>query len=208
MSFHFQPQADSSDEEEAVDISAWKSGAVAATAAQEQAPSPPEAAIQVMDELASALNDPEEQDEIAPFQGDLDGAADVADSQEEDEDEEQEEPTFQSSGFTSVNKPARIQAEISLPESSDDEAVSPSQLKLPNRTRQAAGPSQAARMLVPVIPRLELSSSEAEDIIDFTAGDDVVRRVKKEVNGRGGDVVYLVEFEDRHVEEVSYFVIS
>ena len=206
MSFHFQPQADSSDEEEAVDISAWKSGAPKPAPAQP--PSPPTAAIEIMDELANEINNEDGGDEMAQFHGDLKGDAEEAEEVKDDGEEENEVP-FISPGFTTVNKPAPSQAPISLPDS-EDEQPSPGQIKLPTRTRRAASkpvPTQkkGPRVLVPVIPRIELDSSEADEIIDFTAGRDVVRRVLKERKGRGRDIVYKVEFEDRHVEEVSLF---
>ena len=205
MSFHFQPQADSSDEEEAVDISAWKSGA--SKPVQEQPTSPPKAALEMMDELANEIGDDGDGDEIGTFQGDLNG--DVPEAAEGQEPEAKEDQvSFVSSGFTSVNKPAPTQAPVTLPESSEDEQPTPSRLELPTRTRRAASkPAVAekstARVLVPVIPRLDLDSSEADEIIDYTAGNDVVRRVKKELKPRRGDNIYVVEFEDRHVEQVS-----
>lgn len=215
MSFHFQPQADSSDEEAAVDISAWKSGA--AKPAQDRPPSPPTAALEIMDELAGQLgeedDDDEEEEEIGTFQGDLDGTAEPAANGDESEEEVEEVP-FVSSGFTSVNKPARKQVAIALPDSSEDEQPTPTQVKLPSRAKRGTAKPNAAqnkaaataRVLVPVIPRLDLDSSEADEIIDFTPGNDVVRRVKKEIKKKRGVSVYQVEFEDRHVEEVSLSV--
>lgn len=205
MSFHFQPQADSSDEEEAVDISAWKSGAPKPVLAQPS--SPPTAAIEIMDELANEIENGDSGD-MASFQGDLNGdGAENADKRDDAEGEEQ--VPFISPGFTSVNKPAPVQAPISLLES-EDEQPSPGQMGLPTRTRRAslkpaATQKKGPRVLVPVIPRIELDSSEADEIIDFTIGNDVVRRVLKEREGRDGDIVYKVEFEDRHVEQVSLF---
>lgn len=209
MSFHFQPQADSSDEEAAVDISAWKSGG--SRPAQASAPSPPEAALQIMDELAGQLGEEADGEEIGTFQGDLNGAGQQAANEEESEEEVEEVP-FVSSGFTSISKPARATATIALPDSSEDEEPTPTQVKLPSRAKRGAAKSvtahkdSRARVLVPVIPRVELDSSEADEIIDFTAGNDVVRRVKKEIKKRRGVVVYQVEFEDRHVEEVSCYL--
>jgi hypothetical protein len=200
MSFHFQPQADSSDEEEAVDIAAWKSGVPKPAPAQP--PSSPTAAIEIMDELANEI-DNEDGGEMASFQGDLNGDS------SENADKKDGQVPFISSGFTFVNKPAPVQAPISLLDS-EDEQPSPGQMKLPTRTRRgtskpATTQKKGSRVLVPVIPRIELDSSEADEIIDFTAGNDVVRRVLKERKGRDGDIVYKVEFEDRHVEEVSLF---
>ena len=210
MSFHFQPQADSSDEENAVDISAWKSSAPKPT--QRQPPSPPTAALEIMDEIAEAINnEDEEEDADAVSQGDLNGGAEDVEDEQVDGEEEEEQEAITVPAFTPVNKGTRSQAPISLPESSDDEVDS--KLELPTRTRRSTSrratsrplitQTKAAQVLVPVIPRLELDSSEADEIIDFTAGSDVVRRIKKEVQERDGDVVYQVEFEDRHVEKVS-----
>lgn len=207
MSFHFQPQADSSDEDNPIDLSAWKSGAPKPAPKQaESVESPPEDALQVIDELADALNDEEhgDEDDIPTFTGDFDGT-DETPAREDSEQVDQ----FVSTGFTSVNRPApkRSQEPILLPDSSEDEAVSP--VQLPTRSRKSesrrpvAAPQTTERVLVPVVPRYELDSSRADEIIDFTAGDDVVRRVKKEIQGKRGRVSYLVEFEDRHEEEVS-----
>ena len=220
MSFHFQPQADSSDEEDAVNISAWKSGAP--KSAQRPLLSPPTAAIEIMDEIVEAINnEDEDEDDTAVFEGDLNNRAEQSEDDKVDgEVEEKDKPdTIAVPAFTPVNKSTRSQAPISLSESSEAELGFPENIKmqLPTRARNQTGRStsgssrtqkKAARVLVPVIPRLELDSSEAEEIIDFTAGSDVVRRVKREINAKYGDVVYQVEFEDRHVEEVSQFPFS
>jgi hypothetical protein len=219
MSFHFQPQADSSDEEETVDISTWKSSAP--KPANRLSPSPPTAAIEVMNELAEAIkNEDDEEDESAIFQGDLINRAEPSEDDKIDGEEEEEQDAIVVSAFNPVNKATRTQAPISLPESNEDELGTPEKqkqkqkLQLPTRTRRAKSrpsrtPKEIPRVLVPVIPRLELDSSEAEEILDFTVGSDVVRRVKKELQGRDGDIVYQVEFEDRHAEEVrklSFFI--
>ena len=206
MSFHFQPQADSSDEEEAVDISAWKSGKP--KPARQQPTSPPKAALEIMDELANEIGTDDNGNEIGTLQGDLNGDVSEAAEESEPAEEEGDQVLIVSSGFTSVNKSAPTQAPITLPDSSEDERPTPNRLELPTRTRRttskpAAAEKKAARVLVPVIPRLELDSSEADEIIDYTAGNDIVRRVKKELDRRRGDNVYVVEFEDRHVEQVS-----
>lgn len=161
-----------------------------------------------MDELAGQLGEGEDDEEdMGTFQGDLDGVAEPAVNGGESEEEVEEVPIV-SSGFTSVNKPARTQVSIALPESSEDEQPTPTQLKLPSRAKRGAAKpvvtrKNEARVLVPVIPSLDLDSSEADEIIDFTAGNDVVRRVKKKIKKKRGVSIYQVEFEDRHIEEVS-----
>jgi hypothetical protein len=202
MSFHFEPQPDS-DEEEAVDISAWKSGASKPT--QQQPVSPSKAALKITNKLANKFGNEDNENELGTFRSGLNG--DVPEEPEAGQKEEDQVPVV-SSGFASVNKSALTQAPITLPESSEDERPTPSRLELPTRTRRtvlksAVAEKKAARVLVPVIPRLDLDSSEADEIIDYTAGHDVVKRVKKELKRRHGDNAYVVEFEDRHVEQVS-----
>ncbi len=67
-------------------------------------------------------------------------------------------------------------------------------------------------MVVPILSRIE---RDDEDVVDLTAGDDVVRRVLAELEdtSEDGALVYRVEFEDLRVEEVRFdrllvFVVS
>lgn len=53
------------------------------------------------------------------------------------------------------------------------------------------------------IPNDELDEEEREEYEDFTAGGDVVFRVLNELTGEDGMMEYTVEFEDRHIEQVS-----
>jgi len=55
-----------------------------------------------------------------------------------------------------------------------------------------------------VISRDELDDDERADYVDLTAGGDVVRRVLSEREDQDGMMEYTVEFEDYHVEEVSF----
>lgn len=55
--------------------------------------------------------------------------------------------------------------------------------------------------LVPMVSRATLENDE-DEIVDMTAGEDVVRRVLAEVDSVGGEVVYKVELGDYSVEEV------
>lgn len=63
------------------------------------------------------------------------------------------------------------------------------------------GHAHVQDQLVPILPR---AASEGDDanIIDMTAGDDVVRRVLAEADGVGGEILYKVELGDYSVEEV------
>jgi hypothetical protein len=210
MSFHFQPQADSSDEEQ-VDISTWQGKADGSTQASERPA--PTAPMVVQDEG-------EEDDDDRPLFMNVDGAMDVGEAEEADDNDvedaqddqggspdvedndsdvievqqaprtaktkgKRESQPSRSSGFTSVNAPIQVSSASS---SDDDDTVTKS-----SRTRQ----------LVPVIPHDEVDEDEREEYIDFTAGGDVVRRVLKEIKGRRRNILYKVEFQDYHVDEVS-----
>jgi len=63
--------------------------------------------------------------------------------------------------------------------------------------------SEGAAVVVPVLPRFE---RDDEDVVDLTAGDDVVRRVlaELETTSEDGALLYRVEFEDWRVEEVRF----
>ncbi|KAI7347576.1 SNF2 family DNA-dependent chromodomain-containing ATPase [Hortaea werneckii] len=78
------------------------------------------------------------------------------------------------------------------------------------RSRQATeepehdrGHGRVQDQLVPILPRAAPESDDG-DIIDMTAGDDVVRRVLAEADGVGGEIVYKVELGDYSVEEISF----
>ena len=132
----------------------------------------------------------------------LDGATDSGDesgTRKRKRSSKPEASAFVSPGFTSINRTTAA----SVPSSaSDDEFHTPAPPGGPRKPVSSTGASGSKRMLVPVIPRVQLDSEDEAKILDFTAGGDVVRRVKKESRGRGGELQYRVEFEDRHVEEV------
>ncbi|KAI7553411.1 SNF2 family DNA-dependent chromodomain-containing ATPase, partial [Hortaea werneckii] len=78
------------------------------------------------------------------------------------------------------------------------------------RSRQATeesehrlGHGHVQDQLIPILPR---AASEGDDvnIIDMTAGDDVVRRVLAEADGVRGEILYKVELGDYSVEEISF----
>ncbi|KAI7016623.1 hypothetical protein KC355_g3928, partial [Hortaea werneckii] len=75
------------------------------------------------------------------------------------------------------------------------------------RSRQATeesehrlGHGHVQDQLVPILPRAA-SEGDDVDVIDMTAGDDVVRRVLAEADGVGGEISYKVELGDYSVEE-------
>ena len=55
--------------------------------------------------------------------------------------------------------------------------------------------------LVPIVSRSRIEHDD--DVIDMTAGGDVMRRILEELEGKRGAVVYRVEMGDYGVEEVS-----
>jgi hypothetical protein len=55
-----------------------------------------------------------------------------------------------------------------------------------------------------VVSRDELDDDELADCVDLTAGGDAVRRVLSERENGHGLMQYTVEFEDYHVDEVSF----
>ncbi|KAK3698879.1 hypothetical protein LTR37_016756 [Vermiconidia calcicola] len=221
MSFHFQPQADSSEDEEQVDLATWQTGA-----AQKQKSPINAAAVDVGEEEADEEDKDEEQLSafMDPASNDDVQAADSGANEEEDADEDEEEPQvgedflvlsdndevieldsprdasakpgrkrqslpFVSPGFTSINAPVQISSGEDESESQDEE------IEVSRNGR---------KVVVPIVPRIQLDSEEEEEIEDFTKGGDVVRKVLKETKeGRRG-VKYTVEFGDWHVEAIPF----
>jgi len=93
--------------------------------------------------------------------------------------------------FTSINK-------LTSPALSDVHST-----KSATAQDAAPGMSQSAQlgMLVPMVPRVDLDDL-SDDVLDFTTGRRIVRMVKREIADSDGDIRYLVEFVDRHIEEV------
>ena len=232
MAFNFQPQADSSDEGEPLDLAAWKTGAKAKTA---NAPSPPQAALDVMQELADEDEEEDYTNALAAFTAGAkastarvgqDGAMDEEDDEQIEADVVEDsdavdltisgngsqsrkrkrttgkEDVFVSPSFTSVNDRAPMS-----PPGSEDELSTTKLTPRRRRPRPKNSAGRHTRPVIPIIPRIHLDSDEEAEIEDFTAGGDVVRQVIKEAGKRGGKLYYLVEFEDRHVEEVSLVLV-
>lgn len=92
-------------------------------------------------------------------------------------------------------------------EEEDDEEVS----QAPHSAEQDSGSeedndvqSQGVRSVEVIIPRDELEAEDLADIIDYTAGGDVVHRVLDEGENSDGMMEYTVEFEDYHVDKVRF----
>lgn len=110
-----------------------------------------------------------------------------------EEEEEEEEPQahqpaeqYSNSGEDEV---PQAQQPLEIPSDSGDDSDNSS---IPTRKVEV------------VISRNELDDDERTDYVDLTAGGDVVRRVLSEREGGDGMMEYTVEFEDYHVEEVSF----
>ena len=236
MAYHFQPQADSSDDEQ-VDISAWQTGAEPKRKTPHPAPvgttsdggadaessraigsstskigSGPGNAIEVEDGDDTSEDEEEVEEEVVidnTQDRSRDNGVERSQSRESTgssssvRKRKRELESFASTGFTPVNKPAAV----NRPDSSEDELTlpTPPAQPFPIRSRRTASSSKDQKQtgrLVPVIPRFELDDDDLDDIVDYTKGGDVVRRVKKEFTGKDRFLTYKVEFEDRHVEEV------
>ncbi|KAK5164948.1 uncharacterized protein LTR77_009613 [Saxophila tyrrhenica] len=211
MSFHFEPQADSSDDEGQLDLSAWQG------AAKPAVQRPPVARMQANDEdmgdqdiqvdeatyatASGALQeDSDEQEDAADGNGDGDRSEEEASpvleisSVSESSDTRKRQRSGQqngaSSSFTAINQP------VTLSSDSDSEG---------GQQSTSISSSKGQRQLVPVISRrLPSDAGDLEDYEDFTAGGEVVRRVMKELKNGQMDIAYRVEFEDLHVEEIPF----
>lgn len=208
MSFHYQPQVDSSDEE-GVDLSAWQSSTKSKGGRPTQATPVAVTQARSYEEYAAVQEEKGANDEedIAGF---METANDLTTQTLDDDDGEdgfKEEDTdaveitgsapargrttatrspVGFSGFTSINAPTPRRP---TPSSDEDDAG------------LDVGP--ATRRLIPVVPRNELEDDERAEFEDFTAGGDVVRRVLKEVKDGQRNIRYETEFEDWSVEVVS-----
>lgn len=208
MAFHFEPRADSSDEED-IDLAAWQSWAKsnvkpsrqpvpvaamrksengatnAVLRSAEQAPGPPASLREEIDAIepgidnANVLNGSNQQEEV-----ELTAAADDSAASKRrsggGQKRKRKSPGVPSPGFTAVNKPAPAPARSSQ------------QGPALNDPGDGSG--------VVVIPSTYRDSHDG--ILDFTKGRDIVRKILGELYDEDGRVLYEVEFEDRHVEKV------
>lgn len=204
MSFNFAARADSSDEEAAVDLSAWQSGANRKRVTPPRRSSGFQAVNQPSEDVAMEM-EPEPEPEPEPVL--IPGPAPVARVQASAE-------------------AADAMLISSAKESSDDEEAVPVVAKMHNVSAGAEedaededaievqpqvgdGEPEEDELVVPTstitvsVPRHELEEEDLADFEDFTTGGDVVSSVLQEQQDEDGVMTYLVEFEDQHVEEVS-----
>ena len=202
MPFKFTVRADSSDEDAAVDLSSWQSGATRRVTPPSRA-SGFQAVNQTSEDVAMELNDePEAEDEFALVPGpapvtQMLPSAEAADpmvisSGEEESSDDEEEAVA----------PTPVQDDDDIEENGEDDAVE-------ERSQVDDDDLEEEELVVPepnnlrvTIPRDELEGEDVEEIEDFTAGGNVVSRVLSEQQDEDGLMTYMVEFEDLHVEEV------
>ncbi len=212
MSYHFQRQADSSDDEqEQVDISAWQGAASGKPKSPaKRAPVVPmmggteQEADQAIADFMHATNGTnggavdalEDEEESVQLDNDLEVAHNAKDNDSDGIGVVQvrtvsPKPTRggrprranRTVGFTPINK------QVSSTARGDSEDAS------------IFKPTQ--RKVIPVIPRLEVDANERVEFEDYTAGGDTVRRIIRQLKRRDGAAIYRVEFEDWHAEDVS-----
>ena len=203
MSFHCETRADSSDDEDGVDLAAWQSNTQPKVASSTQ-----NAPVAIME----AREDDADEDEIAGFMEQANDLTTEAQDLENGVDESEEDDVdaieiigsapvrskrkaaqnaIFSSGFTSINVPIPRRQ---TPSSDEDEVA-----------QDLAG--ELGKM-VPMIPRSELDADARAEFEDFTTGGDVVKRVMKELKDGRANLRYKVEFEDWSVAEVSLWFSS
>jgi hypothetical protein len=193
MAYHYEPQVDVSDDEDGpIDINAWKSGSASQ---QQRAP--------VVPVVAGPSNDASDDGVAARASSALDSFRSGS-KRKRSTPPPPPPPPRQSSGFTSINRPVASAPEspIELPDFDANVVDSEPEEEAVEETQTPARPQPRQRSLAPVLPRAALA--DEEEIVDMTAGDDVVRRVVKELETDDGTMVYEVEFEDFHVEEACF----
>lgn len=200
MSFNFAARADSSDEDTPVDLSAWTSGAKrkrgtpprhsSGFQAVNQPAGPPS------EDLAMEV-DPEPEPEPEPV---LVPPARAPVAQLVPAGEEATVISFDaesSLGEDDVQEQETVQetAQETFAHVDDFEEATPA----PNEDDPVDQPGYPEVS----IPADELEEEDLDDVEDYTSGGDIVLFVLEEQEGEDGVMAYVVEFEDRHVEEVS-----
>ena len=199
MSFNFPARADSSDEDAAVDLSAWQSGAKRKRVTPPRRSSGFQAVNQPSEDVEMEM-EPEAPAPVAqmlPAAEEADPMLISSDRQSDDDDGDEEEEVApviapvqdESAGAEDDEEEddaIEVQPQIEEEELEEEELVVPK----PNKIRV-------------LVPRDELEDEDPADFEDFTAGGDVVASVLQEQQDEDGVMIYLVEFEDHHVAEVS-----
>jgi hypothetical protein len=112
-------------------------------------------------------------------------------------------------GFAAVEEEEEPQAQQVTEQHSDSGEDEVPQAQQPLEVSSDSGEhsddlSAPTREVEVVVSRDELDDDERAEYVDLTDGGDVVRRVLSEREDRDGMMEYTVEFEDYHVEEVSF----
>jgi len=192
MSFNFQPHADSSDEEAGgVDLSAWKQGAKKAQASASQAPRQAPAPTAPM----IGLDDDSSSDDVLATNVAAFSAGSASKRKRSTPPAARASPPRVS--FTSINQPTP-RPSTSTPVV-EGQSASDITVAVEGADDEEESATRASIPLVPILPRVDLID---EEVVDFTAGDDVVRSVLQELGGDDGLMSYKVEFEDRFVDQV------
>lgn len=208
MSFNFAARADSSDEEAAVDLSAWQSGANRKRVTPPRRSSGFQAVNQPSEDVAMEMEpEPEPEPEPALVPGSapvaqMQASAEAADAmlissdkESSDDEEEEEEAVPVVAKMHNVSAGAEEDAE-------DEDAIEV-------QPQVGDGEPEEDELVVPTskitvsVPHHELEEEDFADFEDFTTGGDAVSSVLQEQQDEDGVMTYLVEFEDQHVEQVS-----
>lgn len=103
-----------------------------------------------------------------------------------------------SASFTSINRPALL-ASAQMSSLIDNRDFDADALAL-SRTEEP--PVVKRKSMIPMIPMLRGADVPGPDVVDMTAGSDVVKRVFEEYMAGDGTLLYKVLFEDYSVEKV------
>lgn len=225
MAFDFGAQNDSSDDEAVTDLSAWQTGA------KQQHSTPPrrtsgfQAVNQPPPEDIAMQSTPEPEPEPAPVPqapavAQMQPANEptlISSGEESSSDEEEDEAPAVTTPLPLEEDEQEDDIWATMDEVVGDFAVDEEEQE-EEETSQAPQPaeqyseseedndvqSQDAQSLEVVIPRDELDDEDLADIVDYTAGGDVVLRVLDEAEDSEGMMEYTVEFEDYHVDKVRF----
>lgn len=201
MAYHFQPQADSSDDEQ-VDITSWQTAARPKSASapvatmngatHSQPKARPRSTMSHSNGSASEGDVDEEQGDGAVLGSDMPHSSNVQQAEPTTSKSESSEASLTAPSFTFLNQT------VSSSSSSNEKDLLQSELR---------PEAQKSRVLAPIIPRIRPEDMD-DDVLDFTTGGDVVRSVIEEMAGKHGDTWYRVEYADFRVHEVSLAVLS
>jgi len=221
MSFHFQPAADSSDEDE-VDLSAWQG---AATKKPKASPRPPPPApVAPTAPMYAPAGDEEDEDNIniSTFQQPQTARSSTGPEIVNLDDDEDDEPmglSIDGGEDKSESETPQIISDTRTPARSAAPRVSSGFTSINRPTRATSSRSQSAELFVresrpknkqkekarvKLVPIVDKAEGDDDDVLDYTTGGDVVLLVKKELPSRRGKVRYMVEFEDFTVREVRF----